>query len=397
MPGRSGRHPAPLSVIGTSAALLYLAGCSMFGGDKDSQESTTGAPMHPVQKDPFGKTKDGTEVEIYTLRNENGVTARVMTYGATLTSVVAPDSKGAPADVVLGFESLDGYLGNHPYFGVTTGRYANRIAKGKFTLEGKEYTLAVNNDPNHLHGGILGLDKRVWKAAVVPGPDPSVRFTYTSPDGEEGYPGNLDMEVTYTLGRENDITIDYTATTDKPTPVNLTNHSYFNLAGAGSGDILGHELFIAADHYTPVDATSIPTGEIRAVQGTVMDFTKPTAIGERIARVGGDPGGYDHNYVLRNQDGSLALAARVREPRSGRILEVQTTEPGIQLYTGNYLDGTLRGRGEKPYRKHDAFCLETQHYPDSPNHPSFPSTILRPGKPYRSKTIYKLGTERSSP
>jgi len=360
-----------------------------------NQESTTGA-MHPVQKEPFGKTKDGAEVEIYTLTNGT-ITAKVMTYGAILTHLVAPDSKGAPADVVLGFDNLDGYLAGHPYFGATTGRYANRIAKGKFTLEGKEYTLATNNAPNHLHGGNIGLDKRVWKAAVVPGQDPSVRFTYRSPDGEEGYPGNLDIEVTYTLTRDNGIQIDYAATTDKPTPVNLTNHSYFNLAGAGSGDILGHELFLAADQYTPVDATSIPTGEIRAVQGTVMDFTKPTPIGERIARVGGDPGGYDHNYVLRNQDGSLALAARVREPRSGRVLEVHTTEPGIQLYTGNYLDGTLRGKGEKPYAKHHAFCLETQHYPDSVNHPSFPSTIVRPGKTYRSKTIYKLTAESPSP
>jgi len=395
MPGISGRRAAPLSVISTSAALL-LAGCGMFGSDEDSQESTSGAPMHPVEKEPFGKTKDGAEVEIYTLTNGT-VTAKVMTYGATLTHLVAPDSKGAPADIVLGFENLDGYLAGHPYFGVTTGRYANRIAKGKFTLEGKEHTLATNNPPNHLHGGYIGLDKRVWNASVVPGLDPAVRFTYRSPDGEEGYPGNLDIEVTYTLTRENGIHIDYAATTDKPTPVNLTNHSYFNLAGAGSGDILGHELFIAADHYTPVDATSIPTGEIRAVQGTVMDFTKPTPIGERIARVGGDPGGYDHNYVLRNQDGSLALAARVREPGSGRVLEVHTTEPGIQLYTGNYLDGTLRGKGEKPYGKHNAFCLETQHYPDSVNQPSFPSTILRPGKPYRSKTIYRLSAERPSP
>jgi len=293
--------------------------------------------------------------------------------------------------VVLGFDNLAGYLGGHPYFGAATGRVANRIAKGKFTLDGKEYKLAVNNPPNSLHGGLKGFDKVVWKAEDASGPvGPAVRLGYLSPDGEEGYPGNLAVTVTYTVTQSAELKIDYTATTDKATPVNLTNHTYFNLAGPASGTILGHELMLAADQYTPVDDTMIPTGEIRPVQGTPLDFTKPATFGARIDEIKGEPGGYDHNYVLRGDHNKPVLAARVREPKSGRVLEMLTTEPGVQLYTANFLDGTLRGKGGVVYKKHQAFCLEAQHFPDAVHHASFPSTILRPGATYAQTTIYRF-------
>lgn len=352
--------------------------------------------MGNIKKEAWGKTPDGQAVERYTLTNRNGLVAKLTTYGAILTELYVRDRNGKLDDVVLGFPSLEGYLAGHPYFGATTGRVANRIAKGKFTLEKKEYQLAINNEPNHLHGGKVGLDKRVWKAKeVMTDTGPSVHFTYLSPDGEENYPGNLDIEVVYTLTGADELMIEYKATTDKATPINLTNHSYFNLAGAGSGTILGHELMITADRYTPVDATGIPTGEIVPVQGTVMDFTKPMAIGARIDQLAGTPGGYDHNYVLNNQDPStLALAARVHEPTSGRVLEILTTEPGIQLYTGNYLDGKLKGKGGKVYEKRFGLCLETQHYPDSVNQPSFPSTVYGPGKTYRSKTVHRFSVRK---
>ncbi len=351
--------------------------------------------MSTLQKEPFGKTADGQQVDLYTLTNKNGLIAKIMTYGALLTELHVPDRDGKIGDVVLGFNDLAGYLKGHPYFGATTGRVANRIAKGRFTLDGKEYTLATNNGPNHLHGGNVGLDKRVWKAKEVPAESGrAVKLTYLSPDGEEGYPGRLDIEVTYTLSSADELRIDYKAVTDKPTPVNLTNHSYFNLAGAGSGPILDHELTLFADHYTPVDAAGIPTGEIAPVQGTVMDFAKPMSIGARIDQLTGSPGGYDHNYVLNNQDGTLALAARVYEAKSGRQMEVLTTEPGVQLYTGNFLDGTVTGKGGKIYKQRYGLCLETQHYPDSVNQPSFPSTILRPGMTYRQTTIYRFSTRR---
>jgi aldose 1-epimerase len=350
--------------------------------------------MANMSKESFGKTPEGQEVHRFLLTNKNGLTAKVMTYGAILTELNVPDRSGKLADVVLGFDNLEGYLAGHPYFGATTGRVANRIARGKFTLEGKEYALATNNGPNHLHGGDKGLDKRVWTAEEVKSEaGPGVGFSYRSPDGEEGYPGNLDIQVTYVLTDQNELKIDYQATTDKATPVNLTNHSYFNLAGAGDGDILGHELMIAADRYTPVDATSIPTGEILAVKGTPMDFTQPMAIGARIGQLTGEPGGYDHNYVLNGQNGSLALAARVYDPKSGRVLEISTTEPGIQLYTGNYLDGKLTGKGGKVYKKRYGLCLEAQHYPDSVHHPHFASIILKPGATYKQTTVHKFSVK----
>jgi aldose 1-epimerase len=349
-----------------------------------------------VQKQAFGKTLDGTAVDLYVLTNANGMQAKIITYGAIITELHVPDRTGKLDDVALGFDDLKGYLAAHPYFGAAVGRVANRIAKGRFTLDGKEYKLAVNNGPNALHGGLKGFDKVVWQAETIQAADGvAVKFTYRSPDGEEGYPGNLTAAVTYTLTNQNELKIDYTATTDQPTPVNLTNHSYFNLAGARSGnDILGHELMLAADRYTPTDETLIPTGEIKPVQGSPLDFTKPTPIGARIAHMKTTPGGgYDHNYVLNSGGKTLTLGARVHEPKTGRVLEMLTTEPGVQLYTGNFLDGTLKGKGGVAYQKHAGFCLEAQHFPDSVNKPSFPSVILRPGQTYTQTTVYKFSTK----
>jgi aldose 1-epimerase len=303
-----------------------------------------------------------------------------------------PDQAGKTVDVVLGFDNLAPYVKGHPYFGSTVGRVANRIAKGKFTLDGKAYTLAVNNGPNHLHGGLKALDKVVWKAEPVRSTDsPAVKFSYRSPDGEEGYPGNLDVTVTYSLADRNALRIEYRATADRATPVNLTNHAYFNLAGRG--DVLGHEMMLAADRYVAVDETLIPTGELKEVRSTPMDFTTPHTIGERIARVGGSPNGYDHCYVLNSGGKSLALAARVTEPTSGRVMEMYTTEPGVQFYTGNFLDGSLTGKGGFVYRKHAAFCLEAGHFPDSVNQPSFPPIILKPGQTYQQRTEYRFSAK----
>src|SRR6185503_506317 len=313
--------------------------------------------------------------------------------GAIVSELQVPDRNGKAADVVLGFEKLEDWLKNPAYFGCVVGRVANRIAQGKFRLEGKEYTLATNNGPNHLHGGDRGIDKRIWKGEVVPGPVPSVKLGYRSADGEEGYPGNLDVTVTYSLTDENELKIDYQAVSDKLTPVNLTNHAYFNLAGEGTGTILDHELHLEAGRYTPVDATLIPTGEILGVKGTPLDFQKPTAIGARIAELKGEPGGYDHNFCLDSTSGKLARAGVVRDPKSGRTMEILTTEPGIQFYTGNFLDGSLRGKSGKAYQKNYGLCLETQHFPDSFNHPHFPSTLLKPGATYRSTTVYRFRTE----
>jgi aldose 1-epimerase len=348
-----------------------------------------------VTEQPYG-TADGEEVTLFTLTNGSGMTVEIMNYGGIIQSIMVPDRNGEMANVTLGFDNLDRYLEGHPYFGNITGRYANRIAKGTFELEGETYQLAINNEPNTLHGGEKGFDKYVWDAEVLEN-EVGVRLSRTSPDDEEGYPGNLEVEVTYTLTEDNEIRIDYHATTDAPTVVNLTNHAYFNLAGEGNGSILDHELQLMASSYTPVDETLIPTGEIAQVAGTPMDFTTPHAIGERIRDdfeqlvIGR---GYDHNYVLdRENDDSLQLAARVTEPTSGRVLEVLTTEPGIQFYSGNFLDGAVIGASGRMYRQGDGFALETQHFPDSPNQPEFPTTVLNPGEEFNSTTVYAFSTE----
>jgi aldose 1-epimerase len=348
-----------------------------------------------ITKASFGKIPDGTPVDIYTLRNANGVEARICTYGGIVVSLKTPDRNGKLGDVVLGYDNLDGYVKNNPFFGCFVGRYGNRIAGGKFTLDGKTYTLATNNGPNHLHGGIKGFDKAVWKAQLVSGPHGgALEMRYTSKDGEEGYPGNLSVTALYTLTDDNGLRLDYTATTDKPTVVNLTQHSYYNLAGGS--DILGHEVMIVADKFTPVDATLIPTGELRQVKGTPLDFTTPTKIGARIntpdeqLKLGN---GYDHNFVLNKSAGKLGLAARVYEPTSGRVMEVLTTEPGMQLYSGNFLDGSITGKGGWVYKQRSAFCMEPQHFPDSPNKPGFPSTVLRPGETYKNTIVYRFSAK----
>jgi aldose 1-epimerase len=346
-----------------------------------------------MQKRSFGKTSGGQAVDLYTLTNKNGMETTIATLGGTVVSLKAPGRGGSFADVVLGFDSLEGYLAPNPYFGALIGRYGNRIGHARFSLDGKEYTLARNNGENSLHGGIQGFDKRVWTAREL---SDSLELTYVSPDGEEGYPGALTATVKYSLTDANELRIEYTATTDKATVLNLTNHSYFNLAGAGEGDILKHEMTIAADRYTPVDAGLIPTGELRPVEGTPFDFRKPVAIG---ARIGNDDEqlklgkGYDHDYVLSAGGGKLALAARVTEPTSGRVMEVLTDQPAVQFYTGNFLDGSIKGKGGKTYGHRYGFCLETQHYPDSPNHPAFPSTVLRPGERYHTVTVYRFSAQ----
>ena len=349
---------------------------------------SSGGTGMDIKTQAFGRLPDGTAVEVYSLTNEKGLEARIMTYGATLVSLEVPDRMGKAGDIVLGYESLDGYIKNSPYFGSIVGRYGNRIAKGRFILDGVTHTLAANNGENHLHGGIKGFDKVVWKAEPVREEGvAAIKFSYLSRDGEEGYPGNLAVVVIYSLSNDNELKISYEARTDKATPVNLTHHSYFNLAG--EGDVLGQELMIASDAYTPVDSGLIPTGEIRPVMGTPFDFTSPHAIGERIAKV---EGGYDHNFVLRKGGGELSRAALAAEPKSGRTMEITTTEPGLQFYSGNFLDGTITGKGGRVYSKHAGFCLETQHFPDSPNKPGFPSTILRPGRVYKSLTVHKFST-----
>ncbi|HEX8148469.1 MAG TPA: aldose epimerase family protein [Pyrinomonadaceae bacterium] len=349
------------------------------------------------KREGFGSTKGGEAVEIYTLRNGRGAEARVMTYGATLVSLKVPDRAGKFEDVLLGFDDLGTYETDTHYIGQVIGRYANRIAKGRFRLNGVEYKLAVNNGENHLHGGLRGFDKVVWRARPLDSKAGSaVEMTYVSRDGEEGYPGTLTVKVVYTLTETNDLRIDYSAVTDKDTVVNLTNHAYFNLGGHGSGDILGHLLTINADRFTPTDAGSIPTGELRAVKGTPFDFKRATAIGARISQDDEQlkfGNGYDHNFVVDGRAGVLRLAARASEPKSGRVMEVWTTEPGVQLYTGNFLGGTAPGKGGAKYDRRHAFCLETQHYPDSPNRPEFPSTVLRKGGRFRSTTVYKFSSQ----
>jgi aldose 1-epimerase len=355
------------------------------------------AATRGVTRAPFGATRSQTPVEIYTLTNANGLEMRAITYGATITSLKVPDREEHLDDIVLGFDTIDGYLKAPPYFGALVGRYGNRIAKGQFTLDGHTYKLATNNGPNHLHGGVKGFDKVLWNAMPAEGPEGvSVTFTRTSPDGEEGYPGNLQVSVRYMLTDKNELAIDYRATADKPTPVNLTQHSYFNLA-ADSGDILGHELTLNASRYTPVDDTLIPTGELASVEGTPFDYRKGTAIGARIKADNvqlKNGKGYDHNWVLNRTGAALQRVALVVEPKTGRTLEIATTEPGIQFYSGNFLDGTITGKGGRVYKQRTGFCLETQHYPDSPNHPSFPSSILQPGQTYASKTVFTFGVKK---
>ncbi len=379
---------------GLCLTLAAIALWSGFGPPPSSRRTAM------VKQAAFGKTPDGQAVELYTLTNAQGMEVHAMTYGGIILSLRVPDKQGRLGDVVLGYDSLEGYLAKSPYFGAIIGRYGNRIAKARFTLDGVEYQLPINNGPNSLHGGIKGFDKIVWHAEPFKNKNGvGIIFTHTSPDGDQGYPGNLTARITYTLTDQDELIFDYSATTDKPTPVNLTQHTYFNLAGEGSGDILGHTVMLNADHFTPINDQLIPTGEIRAVKGTPLDFTKPTTIGARINQKDEQLAfgqGYDHNFVLNRKGPGLVLAARATEPTSGRFLEVYTTQPGVQFYTGNFLDGTITGKSGHAYQRRSGFCLETQHYPDSPNHPNFPSTILRPGEEYKTRTIFKFGIQKSS-
>jgi aldose 1-epimerase len=372
-------------LFGAGACAIGLAGCAALS-------SSAGK----IDKDAFGVTPDGQSVDLYTLRNAKGAEATIMTYGGTVTSLKVPDRNGTIGDVVLGYDHLGGYITNSPFFGCLVGRYGNRIAKGRFTLDGTTYTLATNNPPNNLHGGPVGFDKRVWKVVKADvGPHgPRLELAYLSKDGEEGFPGNLEVTAAYTLTDDNALRVDYTARTDEATVCNLTQHSYFNLAG--KGDILGHIVWIDADTFTPVDSTLIPTGELRPVDGTPFDFRKPTPVGLRInnddeqLKFGT---GYDHNWVINKPMRKLGLMARVMEPTSGRVMEVWSTEPGVQFYTGNSLDGSITGKGGRVYQRRNGLCFEPQHYPDSPNHPQFPSAELDPGQTYKNTIIYKFSTQ----
>jgi aldose 1-epimerase len=368
--------------IAILGGMLLIAGCTTTSMDENKK----------ISQAPFGMTPDKQLVDIFTLRNSKGMEARICNYGGIVVSLKVPDKNGKLGDVVLGYDNLNDYIKNNPYFGCLVGRYGNRIAKGKFTLDGVEYTLACNDGPNHLHGGRKGFDKVVWTAKpFMSALGPALKLTYVSKDGEEGYPGNLTVTAIYTVTEDNELRLDYTATTDKPTIVNLTHHSYFNLAG--KGDVLDHEVMINADKFTPVDETLIPTGELRPVEGTPFDFRKPTKIG---ARINNDDQqlkfgkGYDHNWVINKPMNVLGLMAQVYEPSSGRVMEVWSTEPGLQFYSGNFLDGTIRGKYGWVYQFRNGFCMEPQHYPDSPNKPNFPSVVLRPGEVYKNTIIYKF-------
>lgn len=366
-------------------AALGLFGCA----------STSPAPSQ-ISRRPFGTAPDGAPVDLYTLRNANGAEARICNYGGLVISLKVPDRNGKLGDVVLGYDHLADYIKDTPYFGALIGRYGNRIAKGQFTLDGRQYTLATNNYPNALHGGVRGFDKVVWHASVLANPDgPSLKLRYLSHDGEEGYPGNLAVTVVYTLTQDNALKVEYTATTDMDTVINLTQHSYFNLAGKGT--ILNHVVMIPADKFTPVDSTLIPTGELKPVDGTPFDFRTPTPIGARINEDDEQlkfAKGYDQNWVINKPLGQMGLMARVYEPTTGRVLEVYSTEPGLQFYTGNFLDGTLTGKGGWVYQFRDGFCMESQHYPDSPNHPQFPSVVLKPGETYHNTIIFKFSVRK---
>ena len=381
---RSGAPTAHRLFLSVSALLLITIGGS---------EAAGGGAEPRMTKTSFGKMPDGQSIDLYTLINRQGIKVTITNYGGRVVSLFAPDRAGRVADVVLGFDDLSGYLAQNPYFGALVGRYANRIANGEFKLEGTEYHVPQNDGPNALHGGIRGFDKRVWTARDVSKENPSLELTYLSKDGEEGYPGNLSVKVIYSLTDNNELQIDYTATTDKDTVLNLTNHSYFNLAGQGNGNILNHQLTINADRFTPINSTLIPTGELRPVDGTPFDFRQPAAIGARInddneqMKFGR---GYDHNFVVNHKGTGLVLAARVRDPESGRVMEVLTTQPGVQLYTGNFLDGTIHGKGGKVYGYRSALCLETQHFPNSPNQPNFPFAELKPGKTFQETTVYRF-------
>jgi aldose 1-epimerase len=378
-------HPSFVSVCLLPALCAGLAGCA----------SLSSAPEH-VNRQPFGQTKEGTPVYLYTLHNSKGAEARISNYGGIVISLMVPDRNGKLGDVVLGYDNLDGYLKETPYFGALIGRYGNRIARGKFTLDGHQYTLATNNYPNALHGGDKGFDKRVWEPTIVAsGEGPALKLSYLSKDGEEGYPGNLSVTAIYTLTEDNALKLEYTATTDKDTVVNLTQHSYFNLAG--KGDILNHVVLMPADRFTPVDSTLIPTGELKPVAGTPFDFRTPTAIGARINQDDEQlkfGKGYDHNWVFNKHVGEMTQLARVTEPTSGRVLEVFSGEPGLQFYSGNFLDGTITGKGGWVYQFRNGFCMEPQHYPDSPNKPEFPSVVLKPGETYHNTIIYKFSVQR---
>jgi aldose 1-epimerase len=375
------------SGFGLALAIIFATTISSCNNkkDKNSMDIKTG-----ITQATWGNI-EGKEVLLYTLTNTKGVQVKISTYGGIVTSWTVPDKNDKISNVVLGFDSLSGYLAKPPYFGALIGRYGNRIAKGKFKIDSTQYTLATNNGANHLHGGNKGFDKVLWDAHTISDTVAALILSYTSKDGEEGYPGNLNVNVRYTLTDDDELKIEYSATTDKPTPVNLTNHSYFNLTGNALNTILDHTLMIAANHYTPVDSTLIPTGEIKSVIGTAFDFTSPKTIGRDIAAV---PGGYDHNFVLNKKDTSLQKVAVVSDAISGRSLEVYTTQPGIQFYTGNFLDGTFKTREGNPINKNAALCLETQHFPDSPNEPGFPTTILQPGQNYHSLTVYKLAVNK---
>jgi len=380
-------------IMAAGLLAVSLVGCATMSS---SNKSST------ITKADFGKTSEGQAVEIYTLHNSKGAEARIMTYGGIVQSLTMPDKNGKFADVVLGFDNLDSYVKDSyvkscPYFGALIGRYGNRIGGAKFTLEGNPYTLATNNGPNTLHGGLKGFDKVVWTAKPSVGiRGPQLVLAYLSKDGEEGFPGNLEVTAIYTLTEDNELKLEFAATTDRPTVVNLTHHSYFNLAGQGNGDILGHIVYINSDKTTPVDSGLITTGEFKSVDGTPFDFRKPAAIGARI----NDPDtvlqygpGYDHNWVINKPLGQFGIQARVEEPASGRVMEVWSDEPGLQFYAGNFLDGTLKGKGGVAYQIHTGFCMEPQHYPDSPNKTNFPSVELKPGQTYHNTIVYKFSAE----
>jgi aldose 1-epimerase len=388
-----------MTVIRTSALFAVAAACLVAACSRDASSTTAVQNPQPrVTQTPYARTAEGENVDLITLRNANGITLSAVNYGGIILTLKTPDRAGQMDDIVLGFDSLPQYEKESPYFGCIIGRYGNRIAKGQFTLDGKTYTLATNNDTNHLHGGKIGWDKKVWAAQTFNDTrGVGATFTLTSPDGDEGYPGAVRAEVTYTLTDKDQLIVDYKATTDKATVINLTQHSYFNLAGAKANDILGHELTINADKYTPVDPTLIPTGELANVVSTPFDFRKSTAIGARISQDNEQlkrGKGYDHNFVLNRTGAGLSQAAKVYEPQSGRTMEITTTEPGIQFYSGNFLDGKLNGKGGRNYPFRSGFCLETQHYPDSPNQKNFPSTVLQPGQEYKTQTVFTFGVQK---